>query len=316
VVRFADRAERFVSLLVLDTPPVRVQTASVGMVMSWRVLVEESVARIRREIPEAVAVFLGGSVVRGDPGPFSDVDFDVVVPDGPRDDYPEWIVPYRGRLVVVSLWIRDVDRWLWDAEQAQDWAFRLRCADPLQLCWVAESWRSRLERTHLTHPAGEPEFGHFLGELGKVANAYHGNDELGLRLAAHELAVSCPSLLQPLNPSPPATSRREAIETALAVPVAPAGYRADLMTCLGLSGLPTTVEDIYAAATRLASGVVDLLESNAAAYAGLPHADWVSWVRDGSLRAYLNQLLGYRHEQYPGRGDNPTPRGTARGGRR
>jgi predicted nucleotidyltransferase len=41
------------------------------------------VERLRAEVPDAVAVFVGGSWPRGDAGPLSDVDFDIVVPDGP-----------------------------------------------------------------------------------------------------------------------------------------------------------------------------------------------------------------------------------------
>ena len=51
-------------------------------------LVERSVARLRREVPDAVAVYLGGSRLRGEAGPYSDVDFDVLVPQGPRDEWP------------------------------------------------------------------------------------------------------------------------------------------------------------------------------------------------------------------------------------
>ena len=45
------------------------------------------------------------------------------------------------------------------------------------------------------------ELEHFLGDLGKVANAHRRGDELGLRLAAQDLARSCPALLRPVNPT-------------------------------------------------------------------------------------------------------------------
>ena len=48
--------------------------------------IQRWVRRLRREVPDGVAVFLGGSYVRGDAGPSSDVDFDVLVADGPRDE--------------------------------------------------------------------------------------------------------------------------------------------------------------------------------------------------------------------------------------
>jgi predicted nucleotidyltransferase len=253
-------------------------------------LVERCVARVRQEVPDAVAVFLAGSQVRGEAGPFSDVDFDVIVPEGPRDEYPAWFDRDGGKLVRVSLWIRDVDQWLGDEANPQSWAYWLTCTDVLRLCWVAdESWRARLARSELTHPAGEPELDHFIGDLGKVANAYLAGDELALRLAAQDLARSAPSLLAPLNPGPPVGSRYAALRAALDVDIAPGGYRADLLTCLGLTGGPTTVEDVHTAATRLATGVVDLLETHASGYAALLPADLAGCLTDGSLRRYISQ---------------------------
>jgi predicted nucleotidyltransferase len=64
--------------------------------------VQRWVRRLRREVPDGVAVFLGGSYVRGDAGPSSDVDFDVLVADGPRDEWPVWFDAEEDRLVRVD----------------------------------------------------------------------------------------------------------------------------------------------------------------------------------------------------------------------
>lgn len=147
--------------------------------------VERWVRRLRDEVPDAVAVFLVGSHVRGEAGPSSDVDFDVLVAGGPRDEGPSWFEADGGRLVCVSAWIRDAAAWLAAEAEPQEWAFWLPCVDALRLCWAADdSWRTRLARDHLEHPAGSPELGHFTGDLGKVANAHHRGDEIGVRLAA------------------------------------------------------------------------------------------------------------------------------------
>jgi hypothetical protein len=255
-------------------------------------LIEQCVARIRLDAPDAVAVFLVGSQLRGDAGPFSDVDFDVVVPDGPRDEGLGWFEDHDGRLVHISLWVRDAAQWLDDQHQAQGWAFGLPCVDLLHLCWVAdETWRGRLDRRALTHPADTPELGHFIGDLAKMANARQVADEESLRLAAHDLALSIPSLLQPLNAVPAVTSRRAALRAALDVAVAPPGYRGDLLTCLGLTGTPTTSVDIDAAAARLATGVIDLLQAHAASYAALLPTDLLTCLTDGTLHRYVAHLL-------------------------
>jgi hypothetical protein len=249
------------------------------------------VQRLRREVPEAVAIFLGGSQLRGDAGPCSDVDFDIVVPDGPRDEWPAWYDDADGRIVQISTWIRDVDSWQSAAEESQDWAFHLPCADPLRLRWVADgAWRERFDRTEVTFPAGPPEIGHFEGEAGKVANAWLGGDELALRLAAQDFARSIVSLLQPLNPRPPVRSRLAALRSLLDFDVVPAGYRADMITCLGLAG-GATGADVYAAARRLAAGVLDLLDAHEPTLGPLIPDDSARSLRDGSLRRYVEQAL-------------------------
>jgi hypothetical protein len=166
--------------------------------------IQRWVQRVRHEVPDAVAVFLVGSHARGDAGPHSDVDLDVLVAGGPRNQWPTWVDVEAHRLVCVSVWIRDVATWLASQQEPQGWAFGLSSVETVRLCWVAdEAWRARLERSQLAHPPGEPELDHLVGDLGKVANAWRRGDELGLRLAVQDLARSCPSLLWPLNPHPP-----------------------------------------------------------------------------------------------------------------
>jgi hypothetical protein len=151
--------------------------------------IDHWVTRLRADVPDAVAVFLGGSVVRGDAGPHSDVDFDIVVPHGPREEWPAWFDETDGHLVRVSTWIRDADSWLAAQRQPQEWTFFLACADLQQLRWtVDDSWRQRLDRARVVYPPGPPELDHFAGDVGKVANAWQRGDELALRLAAQDLA--------------------------------------------------------------------------------------------------------------------------------
>jgi phosphoribosyl-AMP cyclohydrolase len=255
-------------------------------------LVQRWVRRLRQEVPGVVAVFLAGSHVRGDAGPGSDVDFDVLVDGGPRDELPAWLDTDGARLVRVEVWVRDVDRWLASQQESQDWSFGMAAAEPLRLCRVADGpWRDRLERSELLHPAGEPELDHFLGDLGKLVNARRRGDELALRLAAQDLARSCPTLLQPLNPHPPVGSRHAALLAALDVAVAPPGYRYDLLVCLGLAGEPASAGQVHAAAARLAAGVVALLEAHTDTYAPLLSQPQATSLVDGGLRAYVAQLL-------------------------
>jgi phosphoribosyl-AMP cyclohydrolase len=254
-------------------------------------LIRRWTRRLSQQIPGAVAVFLGGSLLRGDAGPGSDVDFDVLVAEGPRDEWPLWLDVEDGRLVRVEVWVRDVATWLASEREPQRWAFGLPSVEPLRLCWAADdSWRARLDRPRLEHPAAPPELDHFLGDFGKVTNAHRRGDELGLRLAAQDLAESCPALLQPLNPHAPVASRRAGLLAALDARVAPPGYRDDLLRCLALEGRPASAAEVHAAACRLAVGVAELLASNGGAFEGLVSAELSAALADGSLRRHLAEL--------------------------
>ena len=71
----------------------------------------------------------------------------------------------------------------------------------------------------------------------------------------------------------------------------PAGYRDDLLVCLGLAGQSASAEDVDAAACRLASGVVELVESNAETFAPLLPRQLAASLTDGGLRRYVAQLV-------------------------
>jgi hypothetical protein len=254
-------------------------------------LVDRWVARLREEVPDAVAIFVGGSHVRGDAGPDSDVDFDVVVADAPRDFWPAWFDESDGRLVRVSAWVRDVDAWLATEDEPQDWAFYLASADPMRLCWAADDdWRQRLDRTQLTHPPGPVEVDHFEGEVGKVTNAFRAGDSVGLRLAAQDLARSIVSMLRPLNVHRPVVSRRDALRILLDFDVVPFGYRDDMLACLGLVDLADAM-NVHAAACRLARGTMEIVQTNASVFVSLVPADAAASIRNGSLRRYINQVI-------------------------
>jgi hypothetical protein len=245
------------------------------------------VERLRAEVPDAVAVFLGGSRLRGDAGPYSDVDFNVLVADGPRDEWPAWFDDG----ICVSTWIRDIDTWRAAQREPQGWAFGLPCADRLRLYWADHVWRERLDVTEVRYPAAEPEIDHFEGSLGKVANAWASGDPLSLRLAGQDLARAVISLVQPLNEGPPVFSRVAALHTLLDFAVVPLGYRDAMLTCLGLAERYAGPDDVFAAAGSLARGVLGLIEEHVSTFTALLPADAAGWLSDGSLRQYVERAL-------------------------
>lgn len=234
--------------------------------------------------PDAIAVVLKGSHARGDAGPHSDVDFDVLIYAAREPEYPAWFVPFGGRLVHVSAAVMPASAWLAGTSSPERWALGFPAAEAMSLRWVVSpAWRARLDRPALTHPAGPPELEDFVAELGKLANARFREDDLGVRLAARAIAGYAPGLLRPLNPEVVVGSAREAIEAALAFPVAPAHYREDMLAALGFTG--ATTGEVAAAATRL---VVDVVAE--CATAPQEYGDVADQLAEGAVGDYVAQL--------------------------
>ncbi len=238
----------------------------------------------------ATAILLKDSYPRGEPGPFSDVDFDVLFA-GPRDDYLTYMIQDDGDLLVhVSVAVRDVASWLSEPNEVEDWAYRLPAFETTLLLWARdEPLRRALDHPAQQHPAGDPELEDFIEAHGKVRNALARGDELALRLAAQTLGTLCPSLLGPINPEVQSTHRHAALMAVLGFPVAPAGYRDDLLLCLGLSGRESTLDDVHGAANRLTTGTLSLLRRHAELLQSALPADLYGYLRDGTLERYIRQ---------------------------
>ncbi|WP_165606021.1 GNAT family N-acetyltransferase [Mycolicibacterium mucogenicum] len=260
-------------------------------------ILDRAIARTRRDYPGTRAVLLKGSHVRGDAGPYSDVDLDVLVAGSEDSCYLAWFDEERGRLRHISVAIRSWDEWWEESAEPVDWAMGFAADEVFRLIWAAvDEDAERLRGSGVRHPAAQPELEDFFSDLGKVRNSWVAGDELGVRLAAQAAARLSPSVLAVVNPGYPAepvVSARAAIDAALAFPVAPQGYREDLLLCLGLSGGPSTVADVTAAAERLVMGTVSLLRDHRAwspdpddprFEIGLDEA-----LADGTLSSYLGQ---------------------------
>lgn len=248
--------------------------------------------RLRNEVPGAVAVILKGSHVRGDAGPHSDVDFDVLI-DGPGTErYPLWIEPdVTGRLRHVSVAVQDLAGWLAETDEPEPWALGLPTREPTRLLWAATpELRDRLDRPWRGHPPAEPEVEDWFESLGKMRNAMLRGDEIGMRQAAQELGHYTPTLLRPLSPAVFATSPRSALDLALAFSVAPEGYRDDLLACLGLiDGVP--VDALMHAAQRIVTGTLAMLRQHIDTIAPLLADDIALYLRDGTLERYIAQMI-------------------------
>lgn len=251
------------------------------------------VARLRQEEPRAVAVLCHGSYARGEAEPHSDLDLDVLVsgehPGSYRSAFEE--LP-DGRLLHATIETRSLTDWLEQfvpPVESEDWAFFLPARQIALLLWATPAARRRLADRVTLRLELAPQLQDLLECAAKVRNAMARNDELGLRLAAHDLTLRCPALLAPLNPPVLVHSRREALEAALTLQVAPAGYREAMLICLGMHGAATTAQEVHDAALRLATGIVALLAEQPELIAQLIEPGLPEALADGRLMRLLTQ---------------------------
>lgn len=248
------------------------------------------VDRLSGEIRDAVAVILKGSHARDDAEVHSDVDFDVLVDGAPRDDYLVFFDEIDGRLRHVSVAVQDIGGWIAEREEPVSWAYGLPAAETTRLLWARDdALRAELDHPARMHPPEPPELEDFVEAWGKVRNAMRRGDDLAMRLAAQKLARLCPTLLRPLNPEALPSNRREAMRAVLGFPVAPDGYRDDLLRLFSLGGEAVTMDDLRAAARRLTFGTVALLREHAATLKGVLEDDLYAYLIDGTLERYIRQ---------------------------
>ncbi|RZT80038.1 phosphoribosyl-AMP cyclohydrolase [Micromonospora violae] len=250
---------------------------------------EDWAARLRQAAERpVVGILLRGSHARRAATAHSDVDLDVLVGGAPYAARRAYLAESAGQVTHVSVAARDVRSWVHRLGEPADWAFGLPVTAPARLLWADPQWRPRIDLPVLCQPAEPPRLEEMIATLGKAAAARAANDRLGVRLAVADLARLCPSVLRPANPSVRVHSRREAFAAALELPVAPPGYRADMLLCLGLR--PGATGQLWAAAVRLVAGTLPLIRPYAEEIAEAAGADLAAALVDGRLDRYVAQL--------------------------
>lgn len=250
---------------------------------------EDWAARLRQAAERpVVGILLRGSHARRAATAHSDVDLDVLVGGAPYAARQAYLAESAGQVTHVSVAARDVRSWVHRLGEPADWAFGLPVTAPARLLWADPHWRPRIDLPVLCQPAEPPRLEEMIATLGKAAAARAASDRLGVRLAVADLARLCPSVLRPANPFVRVHSRRAAFAAALELPVAPPGYRADMLLCLGLR--PGATGQLWAAAVRLVAGTLPLIRPYAEEIADTAGADLAAALVDGRLDRYVAQL--------------------------
>jgi hypothetical protein len=153
--------------------------------------------------------------------------------------------------------------------------------------WATAAARAALgDPPSNAHPPAEPELEDFVEFLGKVRRSARLGDSIGVRTFAHEVAALAPGLLRTLNPGIVVRDRREAVEAARSLQVAPEHYREDFEIAFGL--VMANDEAVERSALRLGRELLAFLrERNPNAD---PQPDIAGYLADGTLERHLGFL--------------------------
>jgi phosphoribosyl-AMP cyclohydrolase len=226
-------------------------------------LIEPLLARLRREQPNAVAILCHGSYARGAAEAHSDLDLDVLI-DGEEDCYQSAFEELPdGRLLHITIGTQSLASWLAhfdEAAESEEWAFFLPARQVARLLWATPQVQAQLEQRLDMEWEAAPQLQDLIECAAKVRNAALRGDEIGVRLAAQQLALRCPALVALFNPPVRVATPRDALQAALDFAVAPPGYRDGLLVCMGLSGQATSAQQVHDTALHLASGIIEMLQ--------------------------------------------------------
>jgi phosphoribosyl-AMP cyclohydrolase len=247
-------------------------------------LAERVVERLVAEEPDATAVLVMGSYAKGTSAVESDLDLTAITPS-PRIGYRTWFEERLGDAPLhVSAGATTADSWLARGERPARWSLGFPAVDTAGYLWTDAETRLYLGADpSRRHPAASPELEDFIESVVKAKRASRGGHALGLRWFAHAAAALAPTLLIPLNDESVVHDQREALDAALGLPVAPAGYAADLAVCLGLTIAVET--DVVAGVGRLGRSMLSFLRESAPNVDRQP--DLARYLADGTLERHL-----------------------------
>lgn len=250
-------------------------------------LVERTVEQLLRGEPEATAVLLTGSYAKGTAAVGSDLDLMAITPS-PCIGYRTWFEERIGDAPLhVSAGATTADAWRAEATAPARWSLGFPAINAASYLWADEATRTQLgEDPSLRHPAAAPELEDFLDFVLKAKRAASAGDELGLRWFAQGAAALAPTLLIPLNVERVVADRRDALDAALSLAVAPDHYAADLAVCFGLAA--ASGGDVRAAAARLGSELLALLRERAPDVDDQPEI--ARYLADGTLERHLGLI--------------------------
>lgn len=240
--------------------------------------------RLHTIAADPVAILVTGSYAAGRATPGSDFDLASLHLADPDAGHHTWFEERPGRPLHVSATIASIERWLSRLADPADWSLGFPTDPPARYLHSTPAAIDLLgDPPSTARPAGTPELEDFLEAAGKTRRALDAGDETGARWSAHAMALLAPSLLIPLNEERRVIDRRDALEAALSLAIAPPEYREDLSACLGLCAVDG--ETFARAARRLPVQMLAFLRER---NPDVDRQPWLSfYLANGTLERHL-----------------------------
>jgi phosphoribosyl-AMP cyclohydrolase len=238
--------------------------------------------------PDSIAVLLTGSHGRGNASPTSDLDLTAITAREPRVPYRTWFAPRADASPLhVSTAATTATGWLDRTRTPARWALGFPSITEARYLWAAQEPRALIgEPPSLRRPAAAPQLEDFVDFVLKAKRSAVDDDRLGLRWSAHAAGLLAPGHLIASNPMRVVTDRRDALDAALALRVAPPHYRQDLGVCLGLT--PSTAAAVRRAVARLGAELLAFLREHTPGVD--PQPELARYLSDGTLQRHLELI--------------------------
>ena len=195
--------------------------------------------------PGLIAVLLTGSYAKGTASLTSDLDLVALTASIPRTDYRMWFEERRnGPPLHVSAGATTPSGWLARRDSPARCSFGFPAINEANYLWGATQAAALLgESPSLMHPPARPELEDFIDFVLTAKTCAKAGDDL--RSFAQAAASLAPSLLISSNAERIVSDRRDALDAALSLPIAPANYqRRDYLPRIS-AGLRHRCEDGY-----------------------------------------------------------------------
>lgn len=213
---------------------------------------------------DTLALLVTGSYAKGSATPDSDLDLVLLTATTPTVGYRTSFLDRRGYPPLhVSAFATTLDAWLERGRQPERWALGFPARFDAHYVWSTSDACDRLgdDPSQIDHPPAPPELEDLVEAFQKMRRASRTDDWLGARWHARDAAELMPRLLVPLNAERRVRDRREALEAALDLTVAPDGWRDDLPVALGLTD--ATDITVVRVTLRLGLGLLAFLREHA-----------------------------------------------------